>query len=73
MHSPEQWAAHLFSEWGADAILFVGGRVFDCKHSEDGQGQIFWRAVLDALCTIIDTLCAGAHDMDEPQLSRAVH
>jgi hypothetical protein len=73
MHSPEQWAAHLFSEWGLDATLFVAGRVFDCKYSEDGQGEIFWRAVLDALCTIIDRLCAEAQDMEEPQLSGAVH
>jgi hypothetical protein len=72
MHSPTEWAAHLFSEWGADATLFVGGLVFDCKRSQDGQGEIFWRAVLEALLAIIDRVCAEAQETDEPQ-SDAVH
>jgi hypothetical protein len=73
MHSPEQWAAHLFSEWGADATLFVGGLVFDCKRSQDKQGEIFWRAVQEGLFTIIDRLSSEAQGMDEPLLSGALH
>ena len=73
MHSPEQWAAHLFSEWGADATLFVGGLVFDCKRSQDKQGEIFWRAVQEGLFTIIYKLSSEAQGMDEPLPSAALH
>jgi hypothetical protein len=72
MHAPEQWAAQLFSAWGPDAILFVGGLVFDCKRSQDRQGEIFWCAVHQALFRIIERLCSEA-DTDEPLPSGGVH
>ena len=73
MHSPQQWAVQLFSAWGPDATLFVGGRIFDCKRSEDRQGEIFWCAVQEALLTIINRLCSDALDTDELGPSSQVH
>ena len=51
---PARWAAHLFSEWGPDATLFVGGLVFDCKRSRDWVGEMFWRAVQQAIGDLIE-------------------
>jgi len=65
VHTPQEWAALLFREWGADATLFVGGRVFDCIRSEDRQGEFFWRAVYAGLVAIIEKLRAEAEDVTD--------